>query len=242
AQGLMAGINAARRVRGFAPIILGRDQAYIGVLIDDLVTKGTIEPYRMFTSRAEYRLLLRQDNADLRLSEIGHEIGLLPDRNHKRVRAKEEAINNEISRLCKIYYASNSLAKILSRPENVYKDLPNRNDTLSDEIIQQVEIVIKYAGYIDRQNFEVEKFKTLEHKRIPDVFDYSTVPSLRLEARQKLAKIRPATIGQAARISGVSPADISILMVCLKRWGANGPKDLELTVVDGNACETDLEE
>jgi tRNA uridine 5-carboxymethylaminomethyl modification enzyme len=242
AQGLMAGINAARRVKGCAPITLGRDQAYIGVLIDDLVTKGTIEPYRMFTSRAEYRLLLRQDNADLRLSAIGHEIGLLPDRNHKRVRAKEEAINNEISRLCKTYYESSSLAKILSRPENVYKDLPNRDDTLSDEIIQQVEIAIKYAGYIERQEFEVEKFKTLEHKGIPDVFDYSTVPSLRLEARQKLAKIRPATIGQAARISGVSPADISILMVCLKRWGANGPKDLELTVVDCNACETDLEE
>src|SRR5208282_4550008 len=132
--------------------------------------------------------------------------------------------------------------KILSRPEEAYKDLPNRNEALSDEIVQQVEIAIKYAGYVERQELEVEKFKTLENKTIPDAFDFSTVPSLRLEARQKLSEIRPATIGQAARISGVSPADISILMVCLKRWGANGPKDLELTVVDGNACETDLEE
>ena len=134
------------------------------------------------------------------------------------------------------------MAKILSRPENVYKDLPNRDDTLSDAIVQQVEIAIKYAGYIERQEFEVEKFKTLEHKGIPDVFDYSTVPSLRLEARQKLAKIRPATIGQAARISGVSPADISILMVCLKRWGANGSKDLELSTGDCDGCETEPEE
>jgi tRNA uridine 5-carboxymethylaminomethyl modification enzyme len=222
AQGLMAGINAACRVKGFDSIILRRDQAYIGVLIDDLVTKGTIEPYRMFTSRAEYRLLLRQDNADLRLSEIGHKIGLLPDRKYNQVRAKEKAINNEVTRLYKTYYGSNVLAKILSRPEKVYKNLPNRNETLPDEIIQQVEITIKYAGYIERQELEVEKFKTLEGKIIPDAFDFSTVPSLRLEARQKLCKIRPCTLGQAARISGVSPADISILMVSLKRWGANG--------------------
>jgi tRNA uridine 5-carboxymethylaminomethyl modification enzyme len=242
AQGLVAGINAARRVNGLDSIILRRDQAYIGVLVDDLVTKGTIEPYRMFTSRAEYRLLLRQDNADLRLSEIGHEIGLLPDRNYGKFQAKEEAINTEIRRLYKIYYDSSSLAKILSRPEKAYKDLPNRNGALSDEIIQQVEIAVKYAGYIERQEFEVEKFKTLEDKTIPDAFDFLTVPSLRLEARQKLCKIRPGTIGQAARISGVSPADISILMVCLKRWGANGQKNLATDVEPDGYCGMELEE
>jgi tRNA uridine 5-carboxymethylaminomethyl modification enzyme len=194
----------------------------------------------MFTSRAEYRLLLRQDNADLRLSKIGHDIGLLPDRNYNQVRAKEDAINNEISRLSKTYYKTNSLAKILSRPENAYKDLPDRNETLSNEIIQQVEIAIKYAGYIERQEFEVEKFKTLEDKIIPDNFDFSTVPSLRLEARQKLCKIRPGTIGQAARISGVSPADISILLVWLKRSaGANGHGDTSKEI---ESCESDLEE
>ena len=240
AQGLIAGINAARRVRGLGPIILGRDQAYIGVLIDDLITKGTIEPYRMFTSRAEYRLLLRQDNADLRLSEIGHEIGLLSDSNHGKVKAKAEQVNKEIDRLLNTHHGSNSLAKILSRPETTYKDLPNRNQALSDEIIQQVEIAVKYAGYIERQSLEVEKFKTLEYKRIPDAFDYSAVPSLRLEARQKLGKIRPATVGQAARISGVSPADISILLVWLKRSaGASGSSDRPKETVN---CESDLEE
>jgi len=242
AQGLMAGINAARRAKGMDSIVLRRDQAYIGVLIDDLITKGTAEPYRMFTSRAEYRLLLRQDNADLRLSQIGHDIGLLPDRNYSKYKVKEESVNNEVSRLYKTYCNSNSLAKVLSRPEVNYKDLPMQNETLTEEIIQQVEIIIKYAGYIERQEFEVEKLKTLENKTIPDAFDFVTVPSLRLEARQKLSKIRPATIGQAARISGVSPADISILMVCLKRWGANCQKDSEINQENCSDCETDLEE
>ena len=232
AQGLMAGINAARRIKNLEPIILRRDQAYIGVLIDDLITKGTIEPYRMFTSRAEYRLLLRQDNADLRLSKIGHEIGLLPTRNYKIFKTKESSIENEISRLSSIYYNSDSLAKILSRPEMTYRNLPKRDETLSDEVIQQIEIAIKYAGYIDRQEIEVQKFKALEDKNIPGTFDFSTVPSLRLEARQKLSKIRPATIGQAARISGVSPADISILMVSLKRFG-NGKIEAS---VENNCC------
>ncbi len=241
AQGLMAGINAARRVKELEPIVLGRDQAYIGVLIDDLVTKGTIEPYRMFTSRAEYRLLLRQDNADLRLSDIGHEIGLLPERNHRKYEAKAGAVNNEITRLYKTYYDSEPLAKILSRPEMNYGLLPKRNETLSEEIIQQVEISIKYAGYIERQELEVEKFRTLESKAIPDAFDFSTVPSLRLEARQKLAKTRPATIGQAARFSGVSPADISILIISLKRFGANGPNELKADNGDCIACGTDDE-
>src|SRR5476651_2402590 len=213
AQGLMAGINAARRVKNLEPIILRRDQAYIGVLIDDLITKGTTEPYRMFTSRAEYRLLLRQDNADMRLSEIGYEIGLLPERHFQKFSTKKTAVKNELTRLNKTLYGNNSLVKILSRPEIAYKDLTSRDETLSDEIVQQVEIAVKYAGYIDRQELEVQKFKKLECKSIPDTFDFSTVPSLRLEARQKFDKIRPTTIGQAARISGVSPADISILMV-----------------------------
>ena len=243
AQGLMAGINAARRVKKLEPIILRRDQAYIGVLIDDLITKGTTEPYRMFTSRAEYRLLLRQDNADMRLSEIGHRIGLLPEHNYKKLCAKKQAIENELKRLNKTVYENNYLVKILSRPEIAYQNLPSRNETLSDEIVQQVEIAVKYAGYIDRQELEVRKFKKLEDKSIPDMFDFSSVPSLRLEARQKFAKIRPTTIGQAARISGVSPADISILMVWLKRSdGANGHSDSAKETETCNACESELEE
>jgi tRNA uridine 5-carboxymethylaminomethyl modification enzyme len=242
-QGIVAGINAVRRVRALDPIIIRRDQAYIGVLIDDLITKGTAEPYRMFTSRAEYRLLLRQDNADLRLSEIGHEVGLLPERNYKQFRTKQAAIENEIKRLQSMFYESDSLLKILSRPEVSYKDLPNRNDTLPEEVIQQVEIAIKYAGYIERQETEVEKFKNLEDKQIPSSFDFSSVPSLCLEARQKLSKIRPTTIGQAARISGVSPADISLLMVWLKRCGgASGGKDLSADAEACGDCETELEE
>jgi tRNA uridine 5-carboxymethylaminomethyl modification enzyme len=226
AQGLMAGINAARRVKSLEPIILRRDQAYIGVLIDDLITKGTTEPYRMFTSRAEYRLLLRQDNADMRLSEIGHEIGLLPERHYKKFRTKLESFENELNRLNKTLYENIFLIKILSRPEVSYKDLPSRDEALSEEVVQQVEIAVKYAGYIERQEMEVQKFRKFETKAIPSTFDFSAVPSLRLEARQKFAKIRPTTIGQAARISGVSPADISILMVWLKRSaGTNGHGD-----------------
>jgi tRNA uridine 5-carboxymethylaminomethyl modification enzyme len=243
AQGLMAGINAARRVKKLEPIILKRDQAYIGVLIDDLITKGTTEPYRMFTSRAEYRLLLRQDNADMRLSEIGHEIGLLPQHNYKRFCAKKIAIENELNRLNKTIYENSSLIKILSRPEVAYKNLPSRDESLSEEIVQQVEIAVKYAGYIDRQELEIKKFKKLEDKLIPDTFDFSTVPSLRLEARQKFTKIRPKTIGQAARISGVSPADISILMVWLKRsTGLNGHTDSPKQPETGGTCESEMEE
>jgi len=230
AQGLMAGINAARRAKNLAPVILGRDQAYIGVLIDDLVTKGTVEPYRMFTSRAEYRLLLRQDNADLRLSKIGHEAGLLPDKYFKKFEAKEKSIKDEIIRLHSTHSGKDSLAKILSRPEISYQDLPDKKVQFGEEVIQQVEIAIKYAGYVERQEIEVTRFKTLEDKMIPDAFDYSTVPSLRLEARQKLGKIRPRTIGQASRISGVSPADISIVLIWLKRGiktQTDGNKDTE---------------
>jgi tRNA uridine 5-carboxymethylaminomethyl modification enzyme len=223
AQGIMAGINAARRARNLEPLILRRDQAYIGVLIDDLVTKGTLEPYRMFTSRAEYRLLLRQDNADLRLSAIGHDAGLLPAHRAKLIREKQQQIDAEILRLETTRSNSESLAQLLRRPELNYGLLPNPNPGLAGEVIQQVEIAIKYSGYISRQESEVAKFKNLEEKRIPPAFDYASVPSLRNEARQKFIKIRPATLGQASRISGVSPADISILMVWLKRGSSLDP-------------------
>ena len=217
AQGIMAGINAARRTQHLEPIILRRDQAYIGVLIDDLVTKGTTEPYRMFTSRAEYRLLLRQDNADSRLSETGYQIGLLPERNYRKFEAKQRAIEQELHRLRETRCGSETLAQLLRRPEIHYQHLPSPNANLPQYVIQQVETEIKYAGYIDRQQTEVERLRNLEDKKIPDSFNYSAVPSLRTEARQKLVKIRPATLGQALRISGVSPADIGILTVWLKR-------------------------
>jgi len=216
AQGLIAGINAARRVQGNELVLLRRDQAYIGVLIDDLVTKGTTEPYRMFTSRAEYRLMLRQDNADLRLSEIGHEIGLLPSHNYQQFLAKLQAIKKELERLEKTQNGSVSLAQML-RSNLMYNDLPSKNENLSDEVIQQVEISLKYAGYIDRQETEVQRFRGMEEKRIPSWVDYNSIPSLRTEARQKLNTIRPETLGQASRISGVSPADISLVMIWIKR-------------------------
>ena len=220
AQGLMAGINAARRAQAREPVILRRDQAYIGVLIDDLVTKGTVEPYRMFTSRAEYRLLLRQDNADLRLSEIGHSVGLLPIRNYEKFNAKKKAIEAELVRIQSTRIGTETLIQMLRRPEMTYAQLPAQDESLAPEVVQQVEINVKYAGYIDRQELEVEKFKSLEDKQIPNTFNYDTVHSLRTEARQKLNKIRPGTLGQAARISGVSPSDIGILMVWLKRGAA----------------------
>jgi len=221
AQGLLAGINAALRVQGRQPIVLRRDQAYIGVLIDDLVTKGTVEPYRMFTSRAEYRLQLRQDNADLRLSEIGREVGLLSGRRWQRVAAKRAAIDDEISRLSHTHHGSDSLAKLLRRPEITYADLPSRNDFLPSEVIEQVEIVLKFEGYIQRQEAEIERFRNMEDKQIPGWLDFEALRNIKPEARQKMAKIRPITLGQASRISGVSPADISVLMIAMKR----GPKD-----------------
>jgi tRNA uridine 5-carboxymethylaminomethyl modification enzyme len=220
AQGLMAGINAVRRIQEKPPVVLRRNEAYIGVLIDDLVTKGTIEPYRMFTSRAEYRLLLRQDNADLRLSGLGHEIGLLPRHRYRRVVGKKQAIETEIARLEGTRSAGTSLAQMLRRPETRYADLPTAQTSLPAEVVQQVEIALKYEGYIARQEVEVAKLKNLEDKQIPGWMDYTKVPSLRTEARQKLAKIQPATLGQAARISGVSPSDIGILMVWMKQGAA----------------------
>jgi tRNA uridine 5-carboxymethylaminomethyl modification enzyme len=217
AQGLIAGINAARRTQRKEPIILRRDQAYIGVLVDDLVTKGTIEPYRMFTSRAEYRLILRQDNCDLRLSELGHQIGLLPHRNYRRLTDKQEAIKAELARLHATRIGNETLAQKLRRPEVTHDDLPQASACLTPEIVQQVEIALKYDGYVQRQQAEVEKFKALESKQIPAWVNYEEVHSLRKEARQKLGSIRPSTIGQASRISGVSPSDVSILLVWLKR-------------------------
>ena len=223
AQGLLAGLNAARRVQQKAPVVLRRDQAYIGVLIDDLITKGTTEPYRMFTSRAEYRLLLRQDNADLRLSELGREIGLLPDRNYQEFIVKRDAVAAEITRLENTRSGKDLLAQLLRRPEVTYADLPDRDVSLGVEVIQQVEIALKYEGYIARQHVEVERGKKLETKQIPATFDYDRIIGLRHEARQKLLCIKPATIAQASRISGISPADISLLLVHLKRGDSSAP-------------------
>lgn len=217
AQGLMAGINAARRAQGKDALVLRRDQAYIGVLIDDLVTKGTQEPYRMFTSRAEHRLLLRQDNADLRLSELGYEVGLLPKRHHERVCRKREAIETELVRLRGLYQGGQTLEQLLRRPELTYATLPGRREDLDAEVALQVEIAVKYEGYIQRQQAEVAKARNLEDALIPPGLDYADVYGLGTEARAKLIKIQPATIGQAGRISGVSPADIGILLVHLRR-------------------------
>ena len=234
-QGLMAGINASMKVMGKEPVVIGRDQGYIGVLIDDLVTKESHEPYRMMTSRSEYRLLLRQDNADIRLSKIGYEVGLISEERYQRLLEKEKQIDKEIERLKNIHIGANSkvqeflvrngstplqtsanLAEIIRRPELNYdltKELDEDRKELRKEVRDQVNINIKYEGYIKRQESQVKQFKKLENKKIPVDIDYNNVNSLRIEAVQKLSKVRPSSIGQASRISGVSPADITVLLV-----------------------------
>lgn len=220
AQGLMAGINAARKCQEKPPIVLGRNQAYIGVLIDDLVNLGTNEPYRMFTSRSEYRLLLRHDNADLRLSNIGHEIGLLSNHHFSLFTEKRARINAEIERLKKTRIGKDTLAQMLRRPEMAYDHLPNSDDTLPANVKDCVEIELKYEGYITRQLFDIEHSKNIETKQFPEDFCFVSILGLSAEAKQKLTTIRPITLGQASRISGVSPADIGLLAVWLKRHPA----------------------
>ena len=241
AQGIVAGINAARMLQGKEPMILDRSEAYIGVLIDDIVTKESHEPYRMMTSRAEYRLLLRQDNADQRLTKKGYEVGLINEERYQRLLKKEELIKNEIERVEHANVGANekvqtllkecgstplssgsTIAELIRRPELTYDMLkpiddarPDFPKNLAEEVAEQVNICIKYAGYITRQMRQVEQFKKLERKKIPDDIDYDKVNSLRIEAIQKLKEHRPASIGQASRISGVSPADISVLLVYL---------------------------
>ena len=237
AQGLMAGINAARKLQGKEGVVIDRSQGYIGVLIDDLVTKESHEPYRMMTSRAEYRLLLRQDNADLRLTKIGYEIGLINEKRYQKLLEKEEMINREINRvnhtnvgtsekvqqLLDLYGSTRltsgtTMAELIRRPELSYeklRDIDEERPELPWDVEEQVNINIKYEGYIRRQMKQVEQFRKLENRKIPEDIDYDQIQSLRIEAKQKLTEIRPASIGQASRISGVSPADISVLLVYL---------------------------
>jgi len=238
-QGLIAGINAVQKLKGLDPVILDRSQAYIGVLIDDIVTKGTNEPYRMMTSRAEYRLLLRQDNADLRLTEIGHNVGLISDERYKDFINKKHNIEKEIDRIKKLTikptdkvnefldkYGSSrisagiKLADLLKRTELNYKalsEIDNDRPLLTKAEAQEVEIQVKYEGYIRMQEEQVEKFKKLEDKHLSESIDYNEIKGLRIEARQKLNRIKPLSIGQASRISGVSPADISVLLIYLEQ-------------------------
>lgn len=240
AQGLIAGINAARKVKEKDPLILDRSQGYIGVLIDDLVTKGTNEPYRMMTSRAEYRLLLRQDNADERLTPIGYEMGLIDEERYEKFQEKYKCIKEEVERVKNSYVGNSdkvqnllkehkstelvsgiSLAELIKRPElnyDVLKEIDTGRPELSEEICNEVNIILKYEGYIARQQKQVEQFHKLEKKKIPANIDYDKVGSLRLEAIQKLKEIKPESIGQASRISGVSPSDISVLLVYLEQF------------------------
>ncbi len=233
AQGLLAGMNAALALRGREPVVLGRADAYAGVLIDDIVTKGTMEPYRMMTSRAEYRLLLRQDNADERLTQIGRDAGLVTDVRYDTYMRKMEALRGEMERLSSVNVRAADasaltgtvargmkLAELLARPEITYRDLEKINaagEGLPEDVREQAQIRIKYAGYIKKQAAQVMRFKSVEGKRLPPDFDYTTIPGLRIEARVKLNSAKPENIGQASRISGVSPADISVLLVYFAR-------------------------
>lgn len=226
AQGIIAGINAARKlIRGLAPLVLGRQEAYIGVLIDDLVTKGVDEPYRMFTSRAEYRLLLRQDNADRRLMKYGYENGLIPEAQWQHLQHKEQEISRLLDYLSQKRLGGRKLVELLKMPERNFARLCKEDPGLgemrvSDEVAEQVEIEVKYAGYIARQHVQVERFRKMEARTIPQGFAYESVPSLSREAREKLSRIRPASLGQAARIPGIRAADIQAITVYLTKMSA----------------------
>ena len=249
AQGLVAGINAAMSVLGKDPLILDRSESYIGVLIDDLVTKENHEPYRMMTSKAEYRLLLRQDNADLRLSEKGYRVGLISQERYDWVVEKERLIAREVERIEHVNIGANAvvqklleehqstplktgttLAELIRRPELSYEDLadidPQRLE-LARDVVEQVNIHVKYDGYIKRQMKQVKEFKKLENKKLPEHFDYNEIQSLRIEAKQKLNLYQPVNVGQASRIAGVSPADISVLLVYLEQWNRKQSQSLD---------------
>ena len=238
AQGLIAGINAALKLKGKEPVILDRSQAYIGVLIDDIVTKGVTEPYRMMTSRAEYRLLLRQDNADLRLTEIGYDVGLISEDRYNKFLIKKKAIEDEVERLRNIVVKPSDvnnnylesigtsrittgvkMADLLKRPQVTYDNLAfidSDRVELDERVKKEVEILLKYEGYINLESVQVDKFKKLENKKLSEDINYSEISGLRLEARQKLDKVKPSSVGQASRISGVSPADITVLLIWLE--------------------------
>ncbi|HAL63292.1 MAG TPA: tRNA uridine-5-carboxymethylaminomethyl(34) synthesis enzyme MnmG, partial [Clostridiales bacterium] len=237
AQGLVAGINAALKLKGEEPLVLKRSDGYIGTLIDDLVTKGTNEPYRMMTSRSEYRLLLRQDNADERLTPFGYRVGLISGKRYEKFLQKQEMIDEEVRRLAKTsvsperinpvfdrcgtaaVLAGIKLSDALKRPQVTYADLAEVDSTrpsLPEAVCEEAEIRIKYEGYIKRQKQQVEQFSKMENRLLPENADYSQIHGLRLEARQKLNKIRPKSIGQASRISGVSPSDVSVLLIWLE--------------------------